>query len=164
LRIAVARKAYATIARNYVPSGVVAAQMNGYYTAAVKLLDGTAFIDQFTESRLADPAIMNLVEKITIIHDPELDAGGTAKRHAVRVEANLADGTTLTETVEQRRGSSRYPLSREEVEAKFRRLAQDTLSGDDADHLIALIDRLDDLASVQPIGDLLGRASALSAG
>ena len=155
LRIAVARKAYATIARNYVPSGVMAAQMNGYYTAAVKLLDGSAFIDQFTESRLADPGILDLAAKITIVHDPELDAGGTAKRHAVRVEANLADGTTLTETVEQRRGSSRYPLSREEIEAKFRRLAQDVLSAKNASKLIALIDGLDDLASLQSIGDLV---------
>ncbi len=160
LRIAVARKAFDTIARTYKPSGVVAAQMNGYYTAAVKLLDGAAFIDQFSETRLSDAAIMKLIEKITIIHDPALDAGGTATRHAVRVEADLVDGTTLVEAVEQRRGSSRYPLSREEIDAKFRRLAQDTLSAADANNLIALIDGLDDLAGMQPIGDLMRQAQA----
>jgi 2-methylcitrate dehydratase PrpD len=155
LRIAMARKAFATVARRYVPSGVVTAQMNGYFTAAVKLLDGTAFIDQFTESRLADPAILQLIEKITIVHDPALDAGGTAKRHAVHLTADLADGATVVEAVEQRRGSARYPLSREEIEAKFRRLTHGILSPEAVDQLMKLIDELDHLASVKPLADLL---------
>ena len=155
LRIAVARKAYATIARSYVPSGVVAAQMNGYYTAAVKMLDGVAFIDQFTDARLADPAILKLIEKITIVHDTALDAGGQATRHAARVEALLADGRTLTESVDQRRGSSRYPLSRDEVHAKFRRLAGMCISTQAADKIIDLVDTLDALPNVRAIADAM---------
>ena len=44
--------------------GVVGAQMNGYYTAAVKLLDGKAGVEQYAEQRLADPRILELIEKV----------------------------------------------------------------------------------------------------
>jgi len=98
---------------------------DGY--AAVTLLDGDAFIDQYAEARLADPDILALIPRISIVHDPELDRGGASKRHAVGIEAVQSDGTVLTTFAEQRRGSAEHPLSVDEVEQKFRRLVQDVL-------------------------------------
>lgn len=155
LRIFMSKKGMNNVGWKYVPAGVVAAQMNGHYTAAVKLLDNAVFIEQFEESRLADPAVMALIERISIEHDPALDAGGAAMRHAVRVEAELAGGRTLSETVEQRRGSSRYPLSRQEVEDKFRRLAQTAVTPAAADEIVHLVGRLEDAPDMEPLAALL---------
>lgn len=155
LRISMSKKGKSNVGWEYVPAGVVAAQMNGYYTAAVKLLDGAVFIEQFAESRLADPAIMALIGRISIEHDPALDAGGAAMRHAVRVKAELTDGRTLSESVEQRRGSSRYPLSRPEIESKFRRLAQTAVTPAAADEIVHLVDRLEDAPHMERLAALL---------
>lgn len=107
----------------YRPTTVTGAQMNGYFAAAVKLLDGEAFIHQYRDERIADPSILALIEKMEFIDDPELDKAGPAKRHAVRVEAESVDGRTWQKYVEQRRGSAEHPLSRDEIERKFRETA-----------------------------------------
>lgn len=155
LRIFMSRKGRDNVGWKYVPAGVVAAQMNGHYTAAVKLLDGAVFIEQFDESRLADPSVMAMIERIRIEHEPAFDAGGAAMRHAVRVQAELADGRTLSETVEQRRGSSKYPLTREEIERKFRGLAKVAVSGPTAETIIDFVDRLDELDDMERLAALL---------
>jgi len=155
LRVFMSRKAVSNVGWKYVPAGVVAAQMNAYYTSAVKLLDGDVFIDQFAESRLGDPRVMALIERIRIAHDPAFDAGGAGTRHAVRVEAELNDGKTWTENVDQRRGSSRYPLTRADIERKFRGLAKVVLSPDSAEKIIERVDRLDELESMEPLIELL---------
>ena len=98
---------------------------------------------------------MALIERIRIAHDPAFDAGGAGTRHAVRVEAELNDGKTWTENVDQRRGSSRYPLTRADIERKFRGLAKVVLSPDSAEKIIERVDRLDELESMEPLIELL---------
>src|SRR5262249_29369857 len=106
LTIRMSKKGQLNVGWPYQPGEVIAAQMNGYYIAAVTLLDGDAFIEQFAEARLADPKILDLLPRIDIVHDPELDRGGAGRRHAVRVDATLTNGHTLSAYVEQRSGSA----------------------------------------------------------
>lgn len=155
LRIYMSKKAVSNVGWKYAPAGVVAAQMNCYYTSAVKLLDGEVFIEQFAESRLADPRVMALIERIQIAHDPVFDAGGAATRHAVRVEAELNDGKVTTVNVEQRRGSSRFPLTRDEIVRKFRGLAKVALPASSVEKIIELVDDIDRLSDMQPLAALL---------
>lgn len=143
LTVHMSKKGHLNIAWPYEPTEVIAAQMNGYYAAAVALLDGEAFVDQYEKARLADPAILSLISRMDFQHDPELDRGGATKRHAVRIEAMRKDGSVLSTMIEQRRGSAEHPLPRDEIEAKFRRLASSTLSLGAIDELIGLVDRLE---------------------
>ncbi|MPZ45600.1 MAG: MmgE/PrpD family protein [Betaproteobacteria bacterium] len=151
LRVYMSRKAVSNVGWPYVPAGVVAAQMNGYYTSAVKLLDGEVFVEQFAESRLADPRILALIERIRISHDPVFDAGGASTRHAVRVEAELDDASVRVEQVDQRRGSSRYPLGRADIERKFLGLAGPVLSRATAEQIVELIGRIDELQDMDAL-------------
>lgn len=162
LRIHMSKKALSNVGWKYVPAGVVAAQMNGYYTAAVKLLDGEVFIEQFAESRLADPRVLALIGRIRIIHEPAFDAGGASTRHAVRVEAELNDGTVKTVSVEQRRGSARFPLTRDEIVRKFRGLAKAAVPAGSIENIIDQVDRIDEMKDMQPLAALMrGAAPAL---
>jgi 2-methylcitrate dehydratase PrpD len=129
--------------------------MNGFYAAAVTLLDGDAFIDQYMPACLADPRILALLPRISIVHDADLDRGGAGKRHAVRIDATRTDGGTLTTFVEQRRGSSEHPLSRTEVEQKFRRLAAVSLTKTAIDELTALVDQLEQQPDVKRLVALI---------
>ena len=139
----------------YAPAGVVAAQMNGYYTAAVKLIDGDAFIEQYQESRLADPLILDLIKKMRIEHDPEIDAGGATMRHTVVMEAETHHGRRLQQRVEQRRGSAAYPLSRADLETKFRRTASQVLSGAAVGELLETVNALERMPDVRRLSELL---------
>jgi 2-methylcitrate dehydratase PrpD len=119
LSIGMSRKGAMNVGWNYQPTEVVSAQMNGSYAAAVKLIDGMAFVDQYHESRLADPHILSIIERVHIRHDPDLDSAGAAKRHAVKVRAELQDGRQFDVFVEQRRGSAERPLSLSEIQENF---------------------------------------------
>lgn len=159
LSIRMSKKGQLNVAWPYQPGEVIAAQMNGYYIAAVTLLDGDAFIEQFEERRLGDPNIMALLPRIGIVHDPELDRGGAGKRHAVHLEATLNDGRKLSTYVEQRRGSAEHPLSPAETEQKFRRLAAHFLSDSDRTKVMSIVQRIEREADVKPLMLLLTKRS-----
>jgi len=143
LTVRVSKKSHLNIGWPYQPGDTIAAQMNGSYAAAVMLIDGDAFIDQYHERRLADPGILALMPRINFVHDPELDLGGAAKRHAIKMEAVRNDGSVLSTTIEQRRGSVDHPLTSAEIERKFRRLAATALPGPAVDELIGIVDALE---------------------
>jgi 2-methylcitrate dehydratase PrpD len=143
LTIRMSKKGHVNIGWPYQPAEIITAQMNGYYAAAVILIDGEAFIDQYTEDRIADPKILALMPRIEIIHDPDLDRGGAAKRHAVKIDAVLKDGSVLSTYIEQRRGSADHPLSVVEIEQKFSRLAADFLSEVATGELIEIVAQLE---------------------
>jgi aconitate decarboxylase len=143
LTIRMSKKGFTNVGWAYQPGEIVAAQMNGYFAAAVKLIDGDAFVEQYREERMSDPRILSVIERIKIVHDPELDLGGAEKRHAVIAEARLRDGRTRSVKIEQRTGSAQRPISREQLTAKFFQLASQHLDRDRAERLIDDIWSLD---------------------
>ncbi|MBI3044563.1 MAG: MmgE/PrpD family protein [Betaproteobacteria bacterium] len=161
MRIHMSAVGHYNVAWPYRPTAVVGAQMNGYFAAAVKLLDGDNFIDQYTEDRIADPKILEMIKRIEIVHDAELDRGGAAKRHAIRIFARTRDGRDFEEYVEQRKGSAQFPLTREEIERKFRRTAGAVLSPSRTDQLLNSIFELEAGSSVTELSKAL-RVSTLA--
>jgi aconitate decarboxylase len=155
ITIRVSKKSAINIGWPYAPAEVITAQMNGQYAAAVTLLDGDAFIDQYRPERLADPAILKLVSRISFVHDPEIDVQGASKRHMAKIEAVLFDGRRLTTAVEQRRGSSHHPLSDEEILQKFRRLARCALNDDQLEETIAMVASLESELDLKRLTELL---------
>ncbi|MDE3194045.1 MAG: MmgE/PrpD family protein [Chloroflexota bacterium] len=139
----------------YRPSGTVAAQMNGAYAAAVKLLDDEVFVDQYRDERLADPAVLEMIERIEIVHDGALDVGGAATRHGVVVVATERSGRTREAAVEQRRGSEHHPLSRDEIVLKFRRTAGASAPPERVAAIEEAIGGIAGLADVRRLGRLL---------
>ena len=108
LTVRMSRKGHLNIGCPYRPGEVIAAQMNGAYAAAVTLLDGAAFIDQYDPSRLADPNILAIMPKIEIVHDPEIDKGGAGKRHTVKIDA---ERRTAAHSVDHDRAAPRLRRS-----------------------------------------------------
>ena len=155
LTLSMSRIGVNNVGWEYRPSTVVASQMNGYFAAAVKLLDGQSFIDQYREDRVADPAIIRVIAKVEIKHDPELDIAGAAKRHAVKAHARAVDGRTWDETVEQRRGSPEHPLTRAEIERKFRRTAGAALAANAVRRLLDMVGQLERETDVRTLGSIL---------
>jgi aconitate decarboxylase len=92
-------------------------------------------------------------------HDPELDRGGAAMRHAVMIDAVLKDGCRLSTRVEQRRGSAERPLSRNEIETKFARTAAAVLPPSAIDELVELVEKIDRQADLSRLAALVTTAA-----
>ena len=155
LTIWMTKKGHTNVGWRYVPGEVVSAQMNASYTAAVKLLDGDAFVRQYQPDRLADPQILAIIDRIDMRHDPELDRAGAARRHAIRAEAELRNGRKIMISVQDRLGSAERPLPPERIRQKFRTLVDGHLSDATADELEALVDGVEQLDSLDRLLSLL---------
>jgi 2-methylcitrate dehydratase PrpD len=71
------------------------------------------------------------------------------------VEADLADGRTVSVRCDYSKGSPENPLSRAEIEEKFRHYGKGVLAPARIEEAIAAITKLEGLKSVRGLMDLL---------
>lgn len=149
--VGLSRMTYVHCAWEYKAQGVTAAQMNLFYGLAVIALDGVAFVEQYRQDRLADPAILDFIERIEARIDPEIDAKGAAYRHAARLRVQTVDGRLFEREIWNRRGSPDNPLSGADIEHKFRNVVASCLASERIDAAVALVDDLDRLDSIDEL-------------
>jgi 2-methylcitrate dehydratase len=121
------------------------------YTAAVALMYGTIEPRHFGEEYWRDPHLLDLVQKVKVRVSDE------ANRRAPEAMLSIVDVTTTsgqryTAEVPYHRGHYKNPMSDQEIEAKFRALAQGLLAPAQTD---ALLDRLWHLEEVEDIGQVI---------
>ena len=138
----------------YKAQGVTAAQMNLYYGLAVIALDGFAFTEQYQESRLRDPKILDFIGRIKASVDPAIEGMGAAFRHAARVRVTTRDGRTFEKFLTDRRGSPENPLTREELETKFRHVVAPCVDAARAQRIVDMVARLETLDSLDELIEL----------
>jgi aconitate decarboxylase len=144
----------------YVPNGeTIAAQMNLPFTAAVTLVDGTAFVDGYTDERLADPQLLALADRVRVVVASDLDALGKDEMRAVRVTLTTTGGDSHTESVRYRSGHWRNPIPDADLEAKFRRLATEVVTDEAATAIAGIVAHLED--HDEPATALAGHLRAL---
>jgi 2-methylcitrate dehydratase PrpD len=134
---------------------MTAAQLNMAYCLATLLIEGDCFVDQFSESLLADPARLALAAKVDVREDPAITALGSKFRHKVRVAVHLKDGTRLEDTVEAPRGSERNFPSAEDVTAKFHKLVSRRLTPAHAGRIADMVLNLDKLIQMDELIGML---------
>lgn len=105
------------------PAEIIGAQMNLAYAAAVTLLDGTAFVPQFAPERLASDDVWDLVGRITVAWDQDIDELGENSRWTSRLRIELVDGRVEEIEVKHPLGGLDRPMTNDELRAKFRRMA-----------------------------------------
>jgi aconitate decarboxylase len=135
----------------YRPQGLTAAQLNLPFCVATLLIEGDAFVDQFSDAVIADPRRIALAERVEVRHDPAITARGAAFRHMVRVEVRLRDGTRHEETVEAPRGSEQKFASERDVVEKFAKLTRRVMTDTQAERIGAMVlgcDRLEDIGGL----------------
>lgn len=126
------------------------------YCTAVALADGDVTEAQFEPSRFTDPALLELVARIRVHRDAELNA---RYPHGIpnRLTVTLADGRTLVEEVDFPRGHAGNPMSDAEVEQKFRRLVEPHYGKTTANRVLSVCWDLEKLNNPQELVSLLGK-------
>jgi 2-methylcitrate dehydratase PrpD len=109
------------------------AKVSIQHSVAVALLDGAAGLAQYTDLRVADPAVRALRARVAF----EEDAGVPVE--AAVVILRLADGSSFSEHVRDGRGTPGRPMSDDKLDGKVRELAAFGAPFVDAPALIAAI-------------------------
>jgi 2-methylcitrate dehydratase PrpD len=151
IEIGVSPMTYVHCAWEYKAQGVTAAQMNLFYGMAVIALEGVAFTEQYTEKRLQEPRILDLIKRQRAYVDQEIEALGPDFRHACRVKLRTNDGRAFEKLALHRRGSPENPLKPAEIVEKFRTVVAQCMKRADAERVIELVDRLEALPDVRAL-------------
>jgi 2-methylcitrate dehydratase PrpD len=135
-------KAALDVARHESPRTAAEARFSLKYTVASALTHGSVRLAAFEPSRLADPVTRELMRRIDVAIDPELDAAFPAQR-AARVTIESRDGRRGEHLQPTRKGDPEAPLSDAELERKYLEFASPVLGDVRARALLARLWRLE---------------------
>jgi 2-methylcitrate dehydratase PrpD len=130
--------------------GKFEALLSIHYCAAAILHDQALTLAQFEPGRYNDPALARYAaEQVEVKVDPALTGVQSV------VEAETADGKTVTVRCEHPRGSPENRLTRAQIEEKFRTYAKGVLPAASIDEVVSAVAQLEDLKSARKLMDLL---------
>jgi 2-methylcitrate dehydratase PrpD len=131
------------------PRSGLEAKFSAAYCAALALIRGDAAESEFVAP--PDPGLAGLAGRIRPVADPAL---GIAE---ARMRVRLRDGRVLDEAVRAARGTPGHPVSRQDVEEKFRRLAGGVLPAAQTERLLESLRRFPTLPDVEALMALTRR-------
>lgn len=102
----------------YAPGSALNAQMSLRYVVAAALMEGQVLPPQFSDEKLADPALTALAGRFELVHDPELDKLYPA--HFAGWVAAEVSGDWVRVDVRDPSGSPASPIDAEGITEKFR--------------------------------------------
>src|SRR6266850_597027 len=105
------------LASKHRPPNEYAAKFSTPFNIAVAFVTGGAGFEAFTEKTVRDPRILALASKVRYVVDPN---NPYPKAYTGHVKMTLRDGRVLEERQPHIRGGVHEPLTREEIERKFR--------------------------------------------
>lgn len=152
VRIRLGRGYLQNVGWTYTPTTITSAQLNLYYVTAIMLLENDVFTRQFTEEKIRDPKVLDVIKRISITHDPVLDGKGYVEGNPVEIE--LTDGTVLR-AWGKARGDKENPVHMSDVVEKFTKLTAGRLAPEKQAEVIELCERLDTLEDVSALINLL---------
>jgi 2-methylcitrate dehydratase len=138
-------------AEKWHPSNRETADHSMPYTTAVALMYGTVEPRHFSPEYWQDPKLMALVQKVKVSASEEANRRAPEAMLSI-VEVVTSQGARLTAEVPYHRGHYKNPMSDQEIEIKFRRLAEPWLTSRQID---TLLERLWNLEQVADIGEVI---------
>jgi 2-methylcitrate dehydratase PrpD len=130
------------------------------YCVARALIDRRIGLADFTDEKVLDPAVRQLMTKVRVEVPPELSAEAVRGRVAaiaapVFMEMKLRDGRVLKRRIDYYRGDPMRPLSEDDVAEKFRGCAASILEPDRAEKVLETVRNIEDLDEASTLVALL---------
>ncbi|MDP9161920.1 MAG: MmgE/PrpD family protein [Acidobacteriota bacterium] len=124
---------------------------------AVMLLEKTVtFSSAHDKSRMKDAPTQQERRKVQLMPDEQLER--LMPLRVAIVDVKFADGTRLSQRVDNVRGTPQNPMTREEVVAKSRDLMTPLLGSTQCSHLIERVLNLDEVKDIRELRPLLQRS------
>jgi len=144
----------------YRPTTVLNAQMSIRYDVAVGMLDGQAYLEQFTDERIKERDVVDLASRIDVQVDPEMDAV-YPELYAGKVTVETRDGRKIVKRVDYSRGMPENPMDEAEVRRKFISLATAAAGPETARAILAVVDAAPEATTVRSLATALGRVKII---
>ena len=125
------------------------------YVVAATLMDGTVGPRQFRDDRLWNPELRALIQRVEVVAEDAFTRIYEQRppQHHTRVTVRLRNGRSLVGEAGGPKGDMANPPSDQDVEAKFRMLAEDYLG---PRRVRAVLDRLWALEDIEDVSVLPG--------
>jgi 2-methylcitrate dehydratase PrpD len=138
------------------PQDVAHAQYISSYGISLRLIKGGNGFSDYTEENVKDREILRLAKKVKHIVDEELETEELpAYAVPAKVKIILKDGTTYKERVDYAKGTTGNPMTKDELQDKFRGLASTVVSDEQVEKIIKTVEELEELDNVHKLGSLL---------
>ncbi|MEM0441405.1 MAG: MmgE/PrpD family protein [Candidatus Caldarchaeum sp.] len=124
------------------------------YIVAVTLLDGGVWLDSFDRKRIASSDVAEFMKRIEIVEDPVLTQR-YPEELVNRVTLMLKNGETVSVEEAIPRGHYKNPMSDEEIEAKFHRLASKRIDEGRRKEIVQKVRSLDKLNQVAELVEVV---------
>ena len=147
------RDAVEIVGRNYNPKSPAEAKFSLPYCIAVALLDGAVSLRQFTSSRLFSGDVRELMKRVKVYLDEEVNSL-YPKKLGARVRVKLKSGDVVEELVEVAKGNPENPLSTSELVDKFVQLASLRVKVEDAKRLAEEVLKLEKVSVKELLEDV----------
>ena len=113
------------------------------FSVAAALSNGRLTLVQFEQDRLADPAVLAIMEKMDCVVDPDITAAWPAKRGA-RLVVRMRDGRIFEDFVRDPSGGDEAPMSSDAIDLKFLGLVSPLRGEAEARGLLARLRNIDE--------------------
>lgn len=120
------------------------------YVAAVALSRGTVWVDDFTEERIRDPKVHALMQKIEVRAIDEFNRAWP-EAYPFRITATMRSGQKHVREVFYAKGHPKNPMTDQEIEAKFRRLAEPVMGEAAAGRALGALWHMEKMTGVQEL-------------
>ena len=136
------------------PQTHVDAQFSLPYAIAVAICKNKTGINEFKVDVLDDPEVLALIDKVRWEVDPEAEA---VYPHAypATVIATMNDGRVFEAHVDYPKGDPENPATLQEIIDKFHLLTEKYLEEEKRNHIIAGIEKLEDVDNIAVLADLV---------
>lgn len=108
--------------RKWHPKNIVDLQFSMPFQAAIAFRNGQVTVDEFDVKYIDDPLIKRLIANTTVVEDPEFEKR-YPEHYSSAVKITMKDGTIYESVIDDPKGDWRNPVTYEDVENKFRSLA-----------------------------------------
>ncbi|MBI4522899.1 MAG: MmgE/PrpD family protein [Deltaproteobacteria bacterium] len=120
------------------------------FCMAIGVLERKAGIAQFTDRKVQDPKVVDLMKRVKLYVDDELEALGYDQVRS-RIRIRLKNGKTIEGRADVARGHPLKPMSWKELGEKFRDCARLVLTNKKAEQAIQLVSELEGMKTIQPL-------------
>ncbi len=129
--------------RKWHPQNIVDLQFSMPYQAAIAFKNGKVTVDEFDVEYIKDPLVQRLIAATTVVLDPVFEER-YPEHYSSAVELVMKDGSRYEAVIDDPKGDFRNPVTYEDVENKFRSLANRVYGEPDrTEQIIAFVKKLE---------------------
>jgi 2-methylcitrate dehydratase PrpD len=133
---------------------VLSAQMNLRYGIAVMALERKSGVEQFAESKIRDPEILDFIARIEVEHEPKFEGENGRYRVACRLTMRCKNGAEHETTVLYRKGSPEDAMTNEQLVDKFRTLTK-RFGARQSEQIAKIVSHIEDCENLAELSRLL---------